>query len=129
MDTRHLVSAIVRQTTVLIAQLATEYAGRLMLFGTPIEGAHDTKLGAAYDRQTDAWQELAASEKQGYQVWWAGARFYLNPHSRPTASDVFDEGVAEAPNHGLLVFGGQTWTGDEGQLINQVWLWSPPPPR
>lgn len=27
----------------------------------------------------------------------------------------------------LLVYGGQEWTGEKGQLLNDVWIWTPPP--
>jgi hypothetical protein len=161
------------------------YDERLMVFGTPIaRDAAKTKLAAVYDPQSDAWQELAESETQGYQVWRAGPLLYLNPHfgrggggiydptanawrplpdpphhdlagiitedgsayeyssgwvrdtragrwleiePRPDAEEVYDEVVAEAPNRGMVVFGGQSWAGGRGELVAHTWLWSPPP--
>jgi len=161
------------------------HAGRLLLFGSPIDGGDRTKLVASHDPESQTWQELTASGTMGFQVWRAGALFYLNPHfrgagggvydpelnrwsplpnpphhdmagiigedeatyayaagwvldtrsggwlsiePRPDAEDVYDVVVATAPEQGLVVFGGQTWTSGEGQLVNDTWLWRPPAP-
>lgn len=159
------------------------YGERLMLFGTPIaRGDSQTKLAAVYHPKTDAWETLAESRRQGYQVWRAGSLLYLNPHfgssgggiydpstntwrpwpdlphydvagiiaddgatyeyasgwvldtrsgewlevgPRPDVNDVYDEAIAEGPDHGVVVFGGQTWSGGQGQLVNQLWHWTP----
>jgi hypothetical protein len=164
-----------------------EYAGRFMLFGTPITGGDTTtKLAAAYDPETDTWEELASAAGYGFQVWRAGPRLYLNPHfrnagggiydpdsnlwsplpdppyndlagvigsdeasyayayasgwvldtrtgawleiePRPDSSAIYDAVTGAAPNLGFVVFGGQTWASGEGQLVNDTWLWKPPP--
>jgi hypothetical protein len=164
-------------------RFAVEYAGALMLFGTPI-GGDNTKLGAAYDPSADTWEELAASGTLGFQVWRAGPSLYLNPHfrgagggvydpeldqwlplvdapyhdlagvigsdeasyayaagwvldtrsgewleiePRPGAEGVYDALIAPAADLRMVVWGGQTWASGEGQLLNDTWVWSPPP--
>jgi hypothetical protein len=166
-------------------RMVVEYAGRFMLFGSPITGGDtNTKLAAVYDPETDTWDERAASGTLGFQVWRAGSRLYLNPHfrnagggiydpdlnrwsplpdppyhdlagvighteatyayasgwvldartgawleiePRPDSSEIYDEVSATAPNQSLVVFGGQTWTSGEGRLLNDTWVWTPPP--
>lgn len=68
-----------------------EYGGRLMLFGSPRgSGNRQTKLAAAYEPGSGAWEERAASGTMGYQVWRAGERLYLNPHFRGGGGGVYD---------------------------------------
>jgi hypothetical protein len=48
----------------------------------------------------------------------------VDPHAQ--AGDVYDEVVAGGPNQSIAVFGGQTWSSGDGELINDLWLWTPP---
>lgn len=89
-------------------RFVVEYAGRLLSFGTPLDGADTgTKLVAAYDPGTRTWQELAASGSVGFQVWRAGSLLYLNPHFRNASGGIYDpeqdlwRPLPEPPYHDL----------------------------
>jgi hypothetical protein len=89
-------------------RFVVEYAGRFMSFGTPLGGGStSTKLAAAYDPETGAWEGLRASGTLGYQVWRAGPLLYLNPHFRGAGGGIYDPDMnlwrplPDPPHHDL----------------------------
>jgi hypothetical protein len=70
------------------------------------EATYEYASGWVLDTRTGDWLEIAP---------------------RPV-TEVFDEVVAEGPDLSLVVFGGQTWASGDGQLVNDMWLWTPPMP-
>jgi hypothetical protein len=75
-------------------RFVVEHGGRLLLFGTPLQGdGARTKLAAAYDPQSNAWQTLVDSGTVGFQVWRAGPLLYLNPHFRNAGGGIYDPGT------------------------------------
>lgn len=73
-----------------------EHDGRLLVFGSPIESDHATKLGAAFDPTTNRWTRLQGSGTLGYQVWRSGSLLYLNPHFGPGAEGGVYDPAADA---------------------------------
>jgi hypothetical protein len=89
-------------------RFVVEYDDRLLLFGTALtDGETNTKLVAAYDPASDAWQQLADSGTLGSQVWRAGSLFYLNPHFRNAGGGIYDPSanqwrpLLDAPYHDM----------------------------
>lgn len=64
---------------------------RLFVFGSPINGEDDSKLGAMFERDADTWTTLATAPGAGYQVWPGDDGFYLNPHFGPSVQGGFYE--------------------------------------
>lgn len=67
-----------------------EFNGRLMIFGSPVDGSTPTKLGAVFDSESLRWSELAESGTMGYQVWRAGDQVVLNPHFGDAEGGLYD---------------------------------------
>lgn len=49
---------------------------------------------------------------------------YVEP--RQNSKGAFGESVSSGPLNSLVVFGGQRWVANEGELLNETWLWLPP---
>lgn len=99
--------------------------------------------GGIYDPATNRWSALPnlpyhdlagviGHDEASYEYaagWVLDARTgdWLEIEPRPETSEFYYEVIATAPNQGLIVFGGEKWTNDEGQLVNDTWRWTPPP--
>lgn len=102
--------------------------------------------GGVYDPATDSWSSfpeppqdltwrndmagLIATNTANYAYTdgWVRDSIHDNwirilPH--PNINNAFDQTVA-AIDRRLVVFGGQRWTGNTGQLLNETWIWTPP---
>lgn len=97
---------------------AVEHEGRLMVFGTPLDGSA-TKLAVAFDEDTGAWTSLPESSARGFQVWRSDDRLYLNSHFGPNAhGGVFDPATGRwsalpaAP-------GAPSWRGDMAGVVGK----------
>jgi hypothetical protein len=98
--------------------------------------------GGIYDPSRDVWRPLPdppyhdmagliGAEAAIYEYasgWVLDARTdtWLSVEPRPDSSEVYGEVVGAGPDRTLLVFGGQTWSSGEGQLLNDTWSWTPP---
>ena len=67
------------------------------------EGAtYEYDAGWVFDARDDGWLEIP--ERRG---------------------EVYDE-TAAAGGQALVVFGGQSWRGNQGELLSETWVWKPP---
>jgi hypothetical protein len=41
--------------------------------------------------------------------------------THPDSREVYDQAISEGPALSLVVFGGQSWSGVDGQLRNEMW--------
>ncbi len=61
-------------------RFAVDVAGRLILYGSPIDGEERDKFVASYDPANDAWTELSRAPSGGWQVFDVDDSIVLNPH-------------------------------------------------
>jgi hypothetical protein len=59
------------------------------------------------------------------RVWDARTGRYLSLPAPPRDGEVYDDSSAAVGNR-LLTFGGQSWAGTDGRLLNDLWIWTPP---
>jgi Kelch motif protein len=103
--------------------------------------------GGIFDPEANQWRPLPeaphhdmagviadgeASYADGYVSGWVldtRSNGWLEIEPRPDSSEVYEEATAVAPDRRLVVFGGQTWAGGEGRLLNDTWLWRAPSAR
>lgn len=83
---------------------------RLFVFGSPIHGDDQSKLGAMFDRNAGSWTTLATAPGAGYQVWPGDDGFHLNPHVGPSV-----QGGRYNPNL-------DTWSGFPDPPESDSWL-------
>lgn len=106
----------------------------------------DSYRGGIFDPDTGSWADLPdppraeswRSDMAGvlsndaaryeYGQGWAldaRTRMWVEIPRRPDSEEVSDETVASIGNR-LVVAGGQAWSGGDGELLNHVWMWTPP---
>lgn len=98
--------------------------------------------GGIYDPIADAWSPLPdppthdmagiiGDDEATYEYaagWVLDTRTatWIEVEQRSPDGEVYDEVVAATADGALFVFGGQTWSGGKGTLLNDAWLWTPP---
>lgn len=107
-------------------------------FGPSVEGgvydpSLDTWIGFPEPPQSRSWRNDMAGVVRSRDATYE----YSSGWVRDTTSDQWIE-IPDRPRassegqsltnsaRSLVVYGGQDWTGDDGQLLNEMWIWTPP---